>query len=124
METIAYTKNGLDVVVFYRKPSKSWGVQIRDYTDPHYAKIYNRPSYIIDIFEVFTNKEEALHFAVEYTNKHIFVYWGGANMISKAKMIKMMIAHGMSATDFIDFYKQYGNKDSYKIKDLRNFLGY
>lgn len=49
---------------------------------------------------------------------------GGNDMMAKERMIKVFIEHGMSQTDFNDFYKEYGIKSHYSHKDVRNFLGY
>lgn len=44
--------------------------------------------------------------------------------LQKHRMVKVMQEHGMSQLDFNDFYKEYGIKDAYLIKDVRAFLGY
>lgn len=45
-------------------------------------------------------------------------------MMTKERMIKVFIEHGMSQTDFFDFYREYGVKSHYSHKDVRAFLGY
>lgn len=45
-------------------------------------------------------------------------------IMTKERMIKVMIEHGMSQADFYDFYEEYGVKQVYLIKDVRKFLGY
>jgi len=44
--------------------------------------------------------------------------------VNKERMIKIMIEHGMSATDFLDFYEEFGTTGDYKVSDIRRFLGY
>ena len=44
--------------------------------------------------------------------------------VTKERMIKIMIEHGMSQLDFNDFYKEYGVKSDYLVTDVRKFLGY
>ena len=43
--------------------------------------------------------------------------------ITKSKAIKIIIQHG-NLDELEDFFKVYGNKEIYKIKDLKNWLGY
>jgi hypothetical protein len=47
-----------------------------------------------------------------------------AGLLSSLGQIKMFQEHGMSQMDFYDFYEEFGVKEFYKLKDVRNFLGY
>ena len=43
--------------------------------------------------------------------------------ITKDKAIKIIIKHG-NLNELQDFFKTYGNKEIYKVKHLKDWLGY
>ncbi len=44
--------------------------------------------------------------------------------ITKNQMMKLFEDHGMADRDYQDFFTEFGTKETYRLLDVKRFLGY